>query len=379
MWNDMGINYKDFTQPYSVNWVEMLKNGTNTKDKIYLILSFLFYAFSISRYEKITVSQQLKDKLTPSAMDTLSYICYLVDGVPPDIMTISELFGLFNCTVFYEPLEMSKPSNEGLVKEWINKLLEFNNISVLFETELTNISVQDGMLSFNLGYDSILLGGDDQLILSTDPLSLVKLLADSDDAVKNNWGEWSKIQNFLMKGIYTSISVQFHFSEKYELKLPSVLKTEWGIICAIVPFTPTISCSIINMSAFSSFMNKKVSECNPDEIKQEVWRQLSEQANLPNFSDITMGEESSWNGKIWKFGLSSLCRTVDGYMNPFGKRNDIAIVGPINYRWYPATTMEASVESVKRFVGEDVHKPITLLFFATCIIVIVLILIRIRR
>ena len=373
IWNDMGLDRSDFLIPYKAEWMRLVIDNTTFKDKIILVTLFLSYMF-ISDYKKTTVEQELKHKLSPKAWKMMERICYLVDGVSPEIMTVGELYSLLDNTVFYKPLEMSKPSDQGFAKELVDKLGEYDNISFKFNTELKKIFVdsEGSLIGDFTGMGKV--KGD--IILAVDPLSLLKILSNSDDIVQNNWGNWNKVFKHIQKGIYVSISVQYHFDK--DVKIPYSTKTgmttEWGIICVELPFTKTISCSVINLNSYSSFLEKRVRDCNPEEIKREVWRQLSNSVKLPEFSSVTIGTESKWDGKKWGFDISSAARTIEGHLDSKGRRKDLSIVGPINYRSYPATTMEAAVESALRYTDGFVLKPVTLSMVIRLIFIFIIVL-----
>ena len=96
-----------------------------------------------------------------------------------------------------------------------------------------------------------------------------------------------------------------------------------------------------------------------------------------------MGEDIIWKeGVGWSFNISSACRTVLGPINAYGIREDIAIVGPLNYRIFKPTSMEAAVESALRFVGKKVKTSRTLssiikfVMYMVVIIVVIIIIIK---
>lgn len=383
LWGEMGINYEDFTIPYLPRWVDVVLNRTSGWDKILLFLVGIFYVFSYKKYERVTVADQFKGKLSEEGWAMLSHICYLVDGVSPDIMTVGELYGLVNQTFFYFSLEMTKASDDekGFATQWVNKLKKYDNISFQFNTELSRIS-DDGIY---LNGKKIVLNSGDSVLMALDPLSLVKVLSKSDDSVKNNWGDWNKVSNHILKGTYVSISVQYHLDKNIVIPYSSRVgvETEWGIICISVPFLPVISCAVINQDAYSSFLKKKVRECTPGEIKIEVWRQLTFIIpELTTFKYVTLGQDVKWDETSgqWDFGLSSACRTVDGPLESRGKKNNLFILGPLNKRDYSATTMEAAVEAAVRFVDGDLVFPWTgtgvLMVLYGIIILVILLLYR---
>lgn len=364
LWKEMGIDYTTFLQNYVPGWLKELMKKTSLNDKLLLGFVFLLYMISPNKYKKITVQEQFQKKLSASGWDILTSFCYLVDGVPPSIMTVHEIYEGLNQTILYKFMEMSEPSDSstGFITQWMNSLNKHDNISFQFNTKLEKLSIsKDNKIQLELSPSKQLLTieDQDQLILALDPLSLSKVLSQSDEHIKNNWGDWNKVQKHIQKGIYTSLSVQYHFSKNTTIIIPYNARmgvtTEWGVISMISNFNiPVLSTTVLNMNAFSSFLNKTVNECNPNEVKTEVWRQLKKAVpSLPNYQLATTGTETAWNGENWSFDISSAARTILGPLPPRGKRTDIAIVGPLNYREYPATSMEAAVECALRFSGNE--------------------------
>lgn len=350
LWREMGINYKDFTTPYYPKWIGVVYAMTNIWDKILLVLTGVCYIFNKQKYGKITVVEQFKNVLSDKGWNMLNQLCYLVDGVSANVMTVGELYGLVNQTFLYSSLEMSVASDndKGFAKQWVDKLKE-HDVSFMFNSELSHIS-ENGLY---VNRELIPIDSNDSVLLALDPLSLYKVLSKSDTSIKNNWGKWCDLENHILKGVYVSISVQYHL--EYDIFIPYKTRigvnTEWGIICVMSPFLSVMSCSVINQESYSSILNKKVRDCNPKEIKEEVWRQLSSVIpELTGFKSVTMGEDVKWDGYKWDFGISSACKTVDGYLESGGKKDNLFILGPLNKRNYPATTMEAAVETAIRFV-----------------------------
>ena len=392
LWSKMGINYEDFTKSIESEWIAIIRKNTTFGDKYVFVKGYMMYIFNKKYYETVTVKEYLKSKLSEEGYKIITTMCYLLDGVSPDIMTVAELFGSFDQTYFYDSLEMTKASDDegGFATLWINKLKE-NNVEFRFGTEINNIFINSE--TNNVG---AVVNGNEKIegmmILALDPLSLEKVLSKSDNEVKNNWGKWEGVSKHIKKGIYKSISVQYHFVENSKIKISNETNigynTEWNIICDIIPLTiskiPVLSCAVLDMEAFSSKLNKKVYECNPNEVKEEIWRQIKQKnIKLIEYFDSTVGEDIIWKeGVGWSFNISSACRTVLGPINAYGIREDIAIVGPLNYRIFKPTSMEAAVESALRFVGKKVKTSRTLssiikfVMYMVVIIVVIIIIIK---
>jgi len=389
LWDEMGIDHEKFLQSYKSSWTDM---DTTFVDKLNLALSYFRYLFNESKYEKITVSDFFKGKLSDKGIKSLTEICYLLDGVPPSIMTVNELFGSFDQTFFYSTMEMSKASGDdgGFAKLWCNKLIE-KGVVIIANTTLDRLE-DTGEGTAVLAYtkeDSEPIKIEDEIILALDPMGLYKVLNSSSDKIKDNWGGWDKLSNHILDGIYVSLSVQFHFEEGTDISVDKATKmgasTDWGIICVPVPLTvsktPTLSSTILNMNAYSSVLNKNVDACSYNEVMEEAWRQIRQaNPNLPDKPlDITIGSGTSRDEESgWRFDLSSACRTTLGPLESRGKREKLSIVGPLNKRRFKPTTMEAAVESAKLFTGEEIRSSLPLSNAIKCTIVIIFLIIVVK-
>ena len=365
LWEDMGINYKDFTGTTKSEWKTLIWEHTGFLDKLKFILGYIKYMFNEQHYNKVTVRDYFYNTLSTSGWSVIERLCYILDGVPPSIMTMNEFYGSFDQNYNANILEMTKSSDNGFAKLWVDKLKE-KGVTFLFNTSLEKLSYQDEIVAYIKGESDQLQQLRGEILLALDPLSLLKVLDVSDDIVKNNWGKWDIIYKKISKGIYTSLPIQLHFPEGIDVDEVSCFKTEWNITCVIIPLTAsslrTISCSILDMNAYSSNLKKRVFECNPEEVKQEVWKQVySTNSRLPKNPIITIGAGASWSEDYgWSYDISSACRTVLGSLPSYGEIYDLAIIGPLNYRVYKPTTMEAAVETALRFTSYKVKTPITL-------------------
>jgi len=366
LWKDMGIDKTDFLIKYDDGIGSLILNNTTLFDKFHLLVGYMYYILTPRLAKKKTIKNFFNLTLSTKGWNTIYHFCYLTDGVPPSIMTLYEFYGLFDVTALNEIFEMSKPSDDGFAKYWVNKLKETGNVSFKYNTKLNKIDNDKEGLKFQIEFDGksedIKVLDGDKLILSTDPKSLLSILSNSDENIKNNWGKWNVIQKQIGFGIYVSLSVQYHFQSGTTFKLPYPLKagfgTDWDIICIKLPFLDVLSCSVINQDAYSKVLKKPVKECNPEEVKLEVWRQLQQQVKLPNYTQVTIGKGTTWiEGKGWEFDISSSARTTMGPLEPVGNIRNLAIVNSMNPRDYPATTMESAVESALRFTDNKVLKP----------------------
>ena len=362
IWNEMGIDKSKFLQPYKSSWRDAI--NMNTRELLLMAVAYLKYATGV--LENTTVQEYFKSSnLSKEAEKSLVDLCYLVDGVPPSKMTMDEIFGVFDQTFFYSTMEMKEASDSpNGFATLVQQRLEENGVKFVFNASLYDLSYTAGRIhaTGRMTYDKkerflVTATGDDHVILTMDPSSLINVINRSDSKIQNNWG--IDLTDFLADGVYYSLSIQFHFDEPWLPELSEATKrgssTPWGIICVQVPDTiapSSLTSTILNLS--------HVRGLEPEQIKIEAWRQIKE-ANpyFPEPSNITFGIGSTFDGE-WNFDMSAAVRTTQGSLTPTGDIKNLHIVGPVNDRRFKATTMEAAVESAILFSGDSVKQSVTL-------------------
>jgi len=348
MWKDMGIDSSKFLKKYDSGW-----NISNTtfKDKVILMLFFLSPGNS-------TVEIKLKPFISEAGWKDIEALCYLLDGVPPSIMTMDEFFGSLNQTAFYHTIEMTQSSGDGFAGEITKKLSE-KGVVFKFNSELKSLYyTKSGRIQAVMETGPpIIIQPTDEMILTLDPQSLSRILRNSPLNISTNWG--SNTLQIIEKGIYTSLSIQLHFGKNSMVELPKLTgnETEWGIISIPIHDSisemKTLSCSIINMNAYSSVLEKHVRDCTSFEVENEVKRQIG----IGEPMNVTFGNDSNWDSvNGWTFTASSAAKTSLGDLKSKGEIPNMFIVGSLNYRDFKPTTMESATESAMLFAGIKIKK-----------------------
>jgi hypothetical protein len=373
IWNEMGIDTSRFLTNADTSWIDSLKN-ISPSDFVKLAIPYLRYASGT--LPNITVEKYFEDSdLTREATKSLLDLCYLAEGVPPSVMTMDEIYGVFDQNIFYKTMEMKEATDSpNGYATLMQERLEAEGVKFVWETSLLKLK-EGGVahLERNGNTFNVTAGEDDHMIIAIDPGNLIDVIERSDPNIQNNWGV--DLPRFLRDGLYHSLSIQFHFDEPWLPKLASDTNrgsdTQWGIICVQVPNTiapSSLSSTILNLS--------HVKGLSPQEIKTEAWRQIKK-ANpyFPEPFKTTFGEGATYNGAtgVWSFDMSAAAITVNGELAATGNIKNLHIVGPLNNRRFKATTMEAAVESAILFSGGSVQHSLTLssvIIFLLIVIVI---------
>lgn len=358
LFDEMKIDKSRFLQPYKSSWTNMDLAAGDV-----FVLGLAYMDYMVRNLDHITVNEYLGNSLSDRGQRAIESVCYLLDGIPPSMMTMGELLGAFDQTAFYSTLEMSKASDDefdGMGTLWKRALDEIG-VEFEFNSELINIEYDGFDLAANVVKDT---NGRhikvDEIILATDPRGTVGILDRSPDV---NWSWGKNMRYHLTKGMYHSLSIQFHFDEEGIYVTPETANgtsTPFGIICVKVPDGvrggggSTLSSTILNLD--------HVEGMDDESVKRESWRQIRlANPHLPETPrEVTIGEGTTWTDQRWEFDLSAAAHTTLGPFESRGAIPNISIVGPVNDRRFKATTMEAAVEAAKLFAGQPIRHSYTL-------------------
>ena len=375
LFDEMKIDKSRFLQPYKSSWTNMDLGAGDV-----FVLGLAYMDYMVRNLDHITVNEYLGNSLSDRGQRAIESVCYLLDGIPPSTMTMGELLGTFDQTAFYSTLEMSKATDDpidGMGTLWKRALDELG-VEFKFNTELVAIEYDGFNLVANVVGGRITIHRPDELVLSIDPRGIVGVLDKSPDV---NWSWGKNARTHLTKGMYHSLSIQFHFDEDDLYVTPETANgtsTAFGIICVKVPSSVTRSGSTLS----STILNlEHVTGMDAESVKRESWRQIRlANPHLPEMPrSITIGEGTEYDTGKWKFDLSAAARTTLGPFPSRGIIHHISIVGPVNDRRFKATTMEAAVEAAKLFAGQPIRHSYTLskTIWLVLLLLVVLVLWRI--
>lgn len=369
LWKQMNIDTTQFLEPYKTIFYDVILKNTNLLDKIYIALGYIKYIFCQNAFRRITLSELYSNKLSDKGHQTMEAIAYGLDGVPMTTMTAYEFYTfvdeiLVNNRNIYE-MKLPSTDKNGYGDQMMTKLLE-NGVKFKFDHEVLKINInRSPTKQQNKAYtvsikindkDDIVIDTNDHLILAMDPLNILKVINNSDEEIKQNW---KLLNEKLNEGLYYPISIQIHFKQEIDIQQYKTIgnNLEWGIISSPLPSTTsstnTLSCCVLNKLAYSSYIEKRVIECNEDEFVEEVLRQLK--IDRSDIIRCTFSYGSRYEDE-WKFSSSAAVHGTSGYLDPTGKLSNISIVSPINNRQMPITSMEAATEAAKLFCGKRLIK-----------------------
>lgn len=373
LFRDMGLNFSDYFAPHTTitTVLSLARNHIGVMDAFVMARGFLFYAMCPDRAKQVTVRDYF-DSVGLSARGSgfLDKMTQFLDGAPSRIMTMHSLFMILDVSVMYPGIfKPNAPSGSGFAGAWFDRISqEFGGrVEWLFGRELRAIRDEGGsyrMMFSDPDHDITVARqtGEEAVLLAMDPLGLAKVMGsvDTSAVVRNNWGP--RLGERLREGSYVSMPVTLHFDSP----LPSIpddvaygFATEWSVVCVTAGFGDgkILACTVLDQDAWSSVLEKRVSDCDPQEVRDEVSRQVTSALRDHGvFSGLSVVEavidsSVSWDARRrqWSHHLSSATRTVTGSVDAFGDSRELAIVGSLNQHPYPITTMESAVQSALIF------------------------------
>ena len=219
--------------------------------------------------------------------DYIDRLCLLTDGASSEKYSLNKFFQLINQQFLHTIYQPKVPNDNGMFKSWKQKLIK-NNVEILLDTSVIqlngNVNKVDSIKicnnKNNIIYDILA----NKFIMCIPPKPLLKLLL-SNNIYSNSFGNIQSFSDWVYKSSYTNyIPIAFHWSDNIKLKdVWGFPKSEWGIAFIVLSnymkfFNEhsklVISTCVTKPDSLSLFINKTANQCDENELKQEVLRQL---------------------------------------------------------------------------------------------------------
>ena len=307
----MNYNFTDLFTPYNFNISrisgETILKSLNFKEKIKLLFEFIKLIINPKHGINTSMKKFTKcNNFSPKAITYIDRLCRLTDGAGYDRYTLNQFLSLANQQYLYKLYQPKKPNDIGLFKIWKEAIINTNNVSIILNTKINSITEN----SVNINKQTY---KSKNIILAIPPLSMIDILNNSEEPIKNAFGNFETLKKWAISTAYINdISIIFHWKEK--LNIPSIYgfpNSEWGIafieLSKYMNFenpnsNTVISTCITITNNKSSILNKNANECNKDEIITETFRQLKQAFipfDLPNpdftiLNPMVIKKENEW-------------------------------------------------------------------------------------
>ena len=324
---------------------------------------FTYSMFFVNKYDKRNLQEWMdENNITTKGKRAIRNLSLSFQGIPEELSTyaffkaIREGFGSAEFIQFRE-------SDEWL-KKWEEKLNKKDNVKIVKECHLTNL-VSKGKKIIYARTNKGRIKGD--VFLCAFPLhNFQEMIKECEDAnIRNNWMEEKKFIDYCKKSSYSGIGVQLHFKKKLELDLDwcQTCFSDFGIIMLETSkfnenFTQkkeiktVLSCALVDFTARSSRLDKKMVKMTYKEIGQEVLYQLNKSTGL-NLKPEAITVNVDFNRKgHWELRESAFGITPMGPIPRKGNKiKNLFLVGCQNY--YEIAILDNALKAADDYCEEN--------------------------
>jgi len=370
----MNLNFYDLFTPYNFT-ISNIGNQTiwktlSFRELFLLATQFIMVLFNDNYGLNITVQEYMNSNyFKKESIDLIDRICRLTDGASADKYTLNEFLQLLNQQFFHGIYQPNTPNDIGLFKHWkshlykkdVDILLNYDIKSFVYDKKSKQISqvvVNKNNVDINrISYDTVLHITGKKFIIATPPLHLVDLLENSNNIIKNTFGDFNILRKWAFDTAYIEyISLTFHWDKVIDLpKIYGFPKTEWGVAYIVLtdymkfeePQSKTvISVAVTITDRPDSNTNKTADSCTYNELIDTVFSQLQQSfPDLPKPTKSILSPGVYHNGTRWISKDTAFITSSNRGFLPFsGEIKNLYNVGTHNgYHLYKFTSLESAV------------------------------------
>ena len=327
------------------------------------VTKFSYSVLFTNRYDKRNLQEWMdENNITTKGKRAIRNLSLTFQGVPEDLSAYAFFKAIrengFRSVGFIQFRESDK-----WLKLWEEKLNKKKNVKIVKGCHLTNFVSKGKKISFARTNKGRVTG--DVFVCAIPLHNFQEMIKECEDAnVRNNWMEEKKFIDYCKKSSYSGIGVQLHFKKKLELDLGwcQTCFSEFGIIMLENSkfnenFTKrkgiktVLSCALVDFTARSSRLDKKMVKMTYKEIGEEVLYQLNKTTGLYLEPEaITVNVDFNRKGH-WELRESAFGITPMGPISQKGKEIDnLYLVGCQNY--YEIAILDNALRAADDFCRE---------------------------
>ena len=186
----MDIKFDNIFRKYKT--INKINSGLTIKEMYYIIKTYTKlllddnYGLDISTNSFLT-NYNFNDK----SKDYIDRICRLTDGADSSRYTLNQFLQLINQNLLYSLYQPRKPNDKLLFKLINDYLMKTNKIEIMLNTEVTQLNVDNDIISNITTSRGIIQGRN--VILAIPPRSILKILENSNltDIFIDNFKDWT--------------------------------------------------------------------------------------------------------------------------------------------------------------------------------------------
>jgi hypothetical protein len=268
------------------------------------------------------------------------------------------LDGISSNIYFYEKSRTFPTDND-----WIRRIetwLVSKNVRINKETTIDDFvlnSSKTKIQQFSTNGHVVELNKDDKIAMCMDPEGIIELLENSIKEVQDNWMPWGEFKHVLGKSTYKSIGFRIDFSKNG--KRANISKwdareyTDWEILLKMHnKHSNSMNGVMCDLMKISKYTGKTADETPPDELKNEIKRQLENADPSISIINVIIHKDVWFNSTTWKVSHSAAALHADyGFIPSKGKIGNLNIVNSLIERTFPITTIETCCEVAINYVN----------------------------
>jgi len=252
------------------------------------IFHYLYMILKPKHGENISIKEFMENNsFTNNTKDYIDKLCLLTDGASSDKYSLNKFFQLVNQQILHTIYQPKLPNDIGLFKLW-KKHLKKNDVKILLNSTVIQLNGKTDNIDFIKVYNNknqeIYNIFANKFIMCIPPKHLLKILL-ANNIYSNSFGNIHSFSNWVFQSSYTNyIPIIFHWENDIKIKnVWGFPKTEWGIAFIVLSkymnffdnrSKLVISTCVTMPNSISTFNNKTANQCNENELKEEVLRQL---------------------------------------------------------------------------------------------------------
>ncbi len=357
---EMGGDFYKMFREYKFHYLAYTKvifYELNFREIFIMIIAFLTFNDSYKNIPLIDFVK--KNNFSEKGYTFIDNFCRLVDGGGIENFTTHSFLQIFNQNIIYNIYQPTKPNDVGFLKLWEDQLKK-NNVTIMDETEVIDFKVENNnIINIKLNNNKVITGK--KFIFAMPPKHINNLISKYEPlkySFGKNFSQWSDLTNYI-----TYIPVVFHWNKKLKIKRKwGFPQNDWGIIHIILSeymeFNDSRSQTVISAAITkhnkSQILNKTPNEIpNKEEIIKEVFRQLQNIIEIPQYDHAIMSQNYYENNK-WISSDTAFMTTKHGYIN-----SKSPIIGNLyncgvqnGKRDYVFTSIESAVQNAVSLVHE---------------------------
>lgn len=250
----------------------------------------------------------------------------------------------------------SNTTNLKIDNHWINgieKELTKNNVKMNKSTTVTNLNVQNNkVVSFLSNGNYIKVNDGDEVVMAMDPQGIIKLLSNTNQNLKNNWGKFDDFKKNLIMSTYKSIGFTI------ETNIENDTNDTW-----LLNRTTSLNITLYygsNGSFYGSICDlekvidgKQIEQINPEELKRIIVKDMNQSYPEINIQNIKIHNDAWYDGEKWQCSHTACAQDARvGLFEPKGNIENLQFRNSLTKgRTYIITTLETCSESAISYIN----------------------------